>query len=112
PSAASRQGRDRGTSPAWHWHRRTARCTGRVVEAIPEAGATTAVAGLHHEADSDDAFVRPPWLERDQLDLSADCARQHPGLDHPGRRQEREFCDWRRAAENAPIRERRLKSKG
>ena len=38
-----------------------------MVEAIPEAGATTAVAGLHHEADSDDAFVRPPWLERDQL---------------------------------------------
>jgi hypothetical protein len=50
---------------------RTARCTGRVVEAISEAGATTAVAGLHHEADSDEAFVRPPCLERDQLDLSA-----------------------------------------
>jgi hypothetical protein len=51
-------------------------------------------------------------LERDQLDLSADCVRNHPVLHHPGRRQEREFCDWRRAAENAPIRERRLKSKG
>jgi len=50
-------------------------------------------------------------LERDQLDLSADCVRNHPVLHHPGRRQEREFCDWRRAAENAPIRERRLKSK-
>jgi hypothetical protein len=42
-------------------------------------------------------------LERDQLDLSADCVRNHPVLHHPGRRQEREFCDWRRAAENDPF---------
>jgi hypothetical protein len=75
PGSASRQSRDRGAPSPWHRHRRTPRCTRRVVEAIFEAGVAAALIGFRPERKDPPA---EQYKRRERLGLARSLRETRP----------------------------------